>query len=104
MRLRVGNRVREPGGGHAARSKRSTTERSSRSSGRTIGWSQPRRRRATLTRRGAECLEALREVGPDVHVGQFAAFHMRKMAKRVEKRRARWTAYGVKLTGKGEPR
>ena len=44
------------------------------------------------------------EVGPDVHVGQFAALHMRKMAKRVEKRRARWTAYGVKLTGKGEPR
>ena len=37
----------------------------------------------------------LREVGPDVHVGQFAALHMRKMAKRVEKRRARWTAYGV---------
>jgi hypothetical protein len=32
---------------------------------------QPRRR-PTLTRPGAECLEALREVGPDVHVSEFA--------------------------------
>jgi hypothetical protein len=52
----------------------------------------------------AECLEALREVGPDVHVGQFAAFDMRVVAKLVAKGRVRWTADGVKLTDKGEPR
>jgi len=95
MRLRVGNRVREPGGGHAARSKRSTTNHQ-------VVAAAPATRDPDPTR--GRVPRGLREVGPDVHVGQFAALHVRKMAKRVEKRRARWTAYGVKLTGKGEPR
>jgi hypothetical protein len=95
MKLRVGDRVQEPSGRHVGRVEAIHHGRSSRS--------QPRRRRPTLTRPGAECLEALREVGPDVHVSQFAVLEMRRVAKLVAKGRARWTAYGVKLrTKRGE--
>jgi hypothetical protein len=81
----------------SAGAKRSTTERSSRSSGKTPGGrSRAGRRRRRATLRGA--------ARADVHVSQFAALDMRKVAKLVRKSRARWTAYGVNLTGKGEPR
>jgi hypothetical protein len=38
------------------------------------------------------------------HVSQLAGLDVRLVSKLVAKGRARWTAYGVKLTGKGEPR
>jgi hypothetical protein len=55
--------------------------------------------------RGAASLRRLDEprVGDRVgfHVSQLAGLDVRLL---VAKGRARWTAYGVKLTGKGEPR
>jgi hypothetical protein len=46
----------------------------------------------------------VRAVGPGFHVSQLAGLDVRLVSKLVAKGRARWTAYGVKLTGKGEPR
>jgi hypothetical protein len=45
--------------------------------------------------------DRVRAVGPGFHVSQLAGLDVRLL---VAKGRARWTAYGVKLTGKGEPR
>jgi hypothetical protein len=56
---------------------------------------------ARRDRSEAECLEALREVGTDVHVSQFPALDMRKVAKLVRKGRARWTAYRSEIDGQG---
>jgi hypothetical protein len=58
---------------------------------------RPKRRWTTLRSAEAECLvEALRAIGTDIHVSQFAALDMRKVAALVKKGHARWTAYGVK--------
>jgi hypothetical protein len=48
--------------------------------------------------------DRVRAVGPGFHVSQLAGLDVRLVSKLVAKGRARWTAYGVKLTGKGEPR
>jgi hypothetical protein len=48
--------------------------------------------------------DRVRAIGPEMSTHRLAQFDMRLVAKLVENRRARWTADGVKLTGKGEPR
>jgi hypothetical protein len=48
--------------------------------------------------------DRVRAIGPEMSTQRLAQFDMRLVAKLVENRRARWTADGVKLTGKGEPR
>jgi hypothetical protein len=49
--------------------------------------------------------DRVRAVGRGFHVSQLAGLDVRLVSKLVTKGRARWwTAYGVKLTGKGEPR
>jgi len=47
---------------------------------------------------------AVRAIGPEMSTQRLAQSDMRVVAKLVAKGRVRWTADGVKLTGKGEPR
>jgi hypothetical protein len=42
--------------------------------------------------------DRVRVIGPDIKTPKLVEFDMRLVAKLVAKRRARWTAYGVKLT------
>ena len=44
--------------------------------------------------------DRVRAIGPEVPTQRLAQFDMRVVAKLVERGRARWTAYGVKVTGK----
>ena len=48
--------------------------------------------------------ERVRAIGPEMSTQRLAQSDMRVVAKLVAKGRVRWTADGVKLTGKGEPR
>jgi hypothetical protein len=41
--------------------------------------------------------DRVRGIGPDVKTPKLVEFEMRKVAQLVEKGRARWTAYGVRL-------
>jgi len=44
--------------------------------------------------------DRVRAIGPEASTQRLAQFDMRLVAKLVEKGRARWTAYGVRLIGK----
>ena len=44
--------------------------------------------------------DRVRAIGPEASTQRLAQFDMRVVAKLVEKGRAGWTAYGVRLIGK----
>ena len=44
--------------------------------------------------------DRVRAIGPEASTQRLAQFDMRLVPKLVEKGRARWTAYGVRLIGK----